>query len=106
MQKPADLEDHTPNYPVTPCEIIPARELLGDLFLAMNKPKESLRAYTINLENHPNRFNGIYGAAMASVMNDDRKTAKMYFEKLILLSASVESKRSALQYATEFLSTY
>ena len=38
MNLAADMEDKTEKHPVTPGEVIPARELLGDMLLQMNKP--------------------------------------------------------------------
>lgn len=104
MKDAADLEDNTTKHPVTPCEIIPARELLGDLYLALNRPQESLNAYIINIQNHPKRFNGLYGAAITAKMNGDEKTAKMYFEQLIKQAQSVDSERKEIQVARDFLS--
>src|SRR3569833_75817 len=37
MNQAADMEDKTEKHPVTPCEVIPARELLGDMLLHMLK---------------------------------------------------------------------
>ena len=42
MQAAADLEDKTGKHPVTPGDVIPARELLGDMLLQMNKPSDAL----------------------------------------------------------------
>jgi hypothetical protein len=42
MTAAADMEDATEKHPVTPGEIIPARELLGDLLLEMNRPALAL----------------------------------------------------------------
>ena len=66
MALAADAEDKTFKHPVTPCEVIPARELLGDLLLQMNRPGEALEAYELDLKRHPNRFNGLYGARLAA----------------------------------------
>ncbi len=103
MRDAADKEDKTAKPPVTPCEVIPARELLGDLFLALDNPQDALIAYKTDLDGHPQRFNGIYGAAKALSKEGKIKEAKMYFEKLIQL-AQPESKRVELQEAKEFIS--
>ena len=42
----ADLEETTPKHPVTPGAILPARELQGDLLLAVRRPVDALAAYT------------------------------------------------------------
>lgn len=59
MNAAADLEDHSQKSPVTPGEVIPARELLGDMLLQMNKPAAALTAYEADLKRHPGRFNGL-----------------------------------------------
>ena len=61
MQEAVDLEEKTGKHPVTPGEVLPAPELLGDMLMAMNKLAEALVAYELDLKSHPNRFNGIYG---------------------------------------------
>ncbi len=38
MKEAADMEDATEKHPVTPGEVIPARELYGEMLLEMNKP--------------------------------------------------------------------
>src|SRR5258706_13323455 len=45
MTTAASMEDATEKDPVTPGEVIPARELLGDMFLQMNEPLQALEAY-------------------------------------------------------------
>ena len=41
MKIAAEMEDKTEKSPVTPGEVIPARELLGDMLLAVHKPLEA-----------------------------------------------------------------
>ena len=85
MKEAADMEDNTSKHPITPGEVLPARELLGDMLLAMNQPAEALQAYEEDLKSHPNRFNGIYGAAIAARQIGDKENAKMYFGSLLKL---------------------
>lgn len=103
MQKAANMEDNTAKHPVTPCEVLPAWELLGDLLLAMNKPTEALEAYQLDLKSHPNRFNGIYGAAIAAKNSGDLKNAIFYFEKLLEISKGLDSNRHEVEEAKAFL---
>ena len=53
------------------------------MLLELNKPKEALVAYEENLIGRPNRFNGIYGAAIASKQSGDLEKAALYFNQLI-----------------------
>ena len=100
----ADLESKTSKHAVTPGEIIPADELLADMYLALNKPKEALETYKINLKGHPFRFNGLYGAAKAAQQINDNKQAEFYFQELITLCKSTNSNRPELDEAEQFLS--
>ncbi|NIR65123.1 MAG: hypothetical protein GWN00_10450, partial [Aliifodinibius sp.] len=40
MKEAADTEDSVDKHPITPGHILPARELLGDMYLRMNRPEE------------------------------------------------------------------
>jgi tetratricopeptide (TPR) repeat protein len=103
MQRAAGMEDSTEKHPVTPCEVIPARELLGDLLMEMKQPEKALMAYELNLNKHPNRFNGLYGAGLAAEQSGNREKAKLYFEKLLSVTNSVASNRDELKHAKEYL---
>lgn len=105
MYAAADMEDKTEKHPVTPGEVIPARELLGDMLLQMDKPDRALEAYEANLKKHPNRFNGLYGAAVAAEGSDNLKKAAHYYQLLTGIAASTNSNRSELKAARLFLKT-
>ncbi|WP_411274883.1 hypothetical protein [Daejeonella sp.] len=92
MTLAANMEDQTEKHPVTPGEVVPARELLGEMLLQMNKPDEALTAFDANLKKHPNRLNGLYGAAVAAEQRDPAKSV-MYFKKLADIAGSVNSDR-------------
>ena len=64
----ADHEDAAEKHAVTPGAIRPARELLGDLLMEMNRPKEALTAYRQVLIVAPRRRNALKGAAEATQM--------------------------------------
>jgi hypothetical protein len=48
-------------HPVTPGEVLPARELLADMYMEMGMPGKALIAYEADLTTHPNRLNGLRG---------------------------------------------
>lgn len=100
MQKAADLEDGTEKHPVTPGEVLPARELLGDMLMQMNKPWEALVAYKADLKRHANRFNALFGAATAAEKSGNNNLAIQYYNKLIEIAAP-DSNRPELQVARE-----
>lgn len=82
LQKAADMEDATEKAAVTPGPIKPARELLGEMYLEMNRPAEALAAFEATLKKEPNRYRAVYGAARASAANDDRQKASSYYAQL------------------------
>lgn len=92
LTEAADMEDATEKHPVTPGEIVPARELLGDLYMAMNEPAKALEAYEASLKKHPNRFNGLYGAGKAAKKLHDEGKVTSYLGKLISISDPASSR--------------
>ncbi|MEE9371761.1 MAG: hypothetical protein V3V00_01785 [Saprospiraceae bacterium] len=104
MHEASVMEDNIGKHPVTPGEVLPARELLGDMFLILNKPKEALEAYELDLGSRPNRFNGICGAAVSAKNMGDQEKAKMYFNSLLKLSEGSNSDRLEIKEANAFIS--
>jgi tetratricopeptide (TPR) repeat protein len=96
MQTAADLEDKTGKHPVTPGDVLPAREVLGDMLLQMNKPSEALNAYKSNLKTTPNRFNGVYGACIAAEKLGNKAESKLFYQQLIKITQSSNSNRPEL----------
>ena len=103
MKLASKLESETTKAAVTPGEIIPAEELLGDLYMLTGKHKEALKSYELNLKGRPFRFNGLYGAAKAAQKLNNDELAAYYFEKLIKVSEDVNSSRPELSEAKDFL---
>ncbi|MEP6819887.1 MAG: hypothetical protein ABJA18_10160 [bacterium] len=103
MRSAAALEAATEKHPVTPGPIIPARELLGDLLIELNQPEQALQEFAASLQDSPNRFNGLFGAARSAELLGDKKTAGEYYAKLIALTANADSDRPELRKTKEFL---
>jgi tetratricopeptide (TPR) repeat protein len=101
MVSAADMEDATVKNPVTPGEVIPARELLADMLLEMGYPVKAVMAYQEDLKTHQNRFNGLYGAGLASEKSGDRKNAISYYRQLSDI-CSRDSRRPELVAARLF----
>ncbi|MFI5237556.1 MAG: tetratricopeptide repeat protein, partial [Ignavibacteriales bacterium] len=95
----ADLEDATEKNPVTPGQLLPAREMLGDLYLEMNRPKDALKQYEQSLKKSPNRFNTLFGAAKSAELIGDKEKAKFYFGELLKLNKDPKSTRPQTVYA-------
>jgi tetratricopeptide (TPR) repeat protein len=55
MREAARREDATEKSAVTPGPLAPARELLGDMLMALKRPAEARKEYAATLEREPNR---------------------------------------------------
>ncbi len=103
MQEAVEIEETTSKHPITPGDVLPAIELLGDMLLAMNQPEEALIAYEENLKKHPERFNGISGAAIAAKQSGNKEKANQYFKQLIELTKTSNSTRLEVIDAKKFI---
>ena len=103
LYEAVDMEDDVGKHGVTPGKLTPAREFLADMLLTIGKTQDALVVYEKNLSVNPNRFNGVYGAAVAARSNGDEAKAKLYFEQLVVLTANTDSDRPELQEALDWL---
>jgi len=105
MEKAADTEDSVDKHPVTPGAVLPARDLLGDMLIDMDKPAMALVAYEKSLKISPNRFYSLYGAGHAAELSGNSEKAAKYYQELINVSADADSPRPRIDKAKEYLST-
>ena len=104
MRAAADPEDSVDKLPITPVEVIPARELLADLLLEQDDAARALGEYEVVLRAAPNRFNALFGAGSAADRMGDRVKAKFYYEALVAQSNLSDGTRPALAHARAYLS--
>jgi tetratricopeptide (TPR) repeat protein len=97
MTEAADMEDATEKHPVTPGEVVPARELLADMYFELGNFQKALEAYEADLARHSGRFNALYGAGMSASKLGQTEKAKQYFRKLI--QNAEESSRPEVAFA-------
>jgi tetratricopeptide (TPR) repeat protein len=57
----ADMEDAMEKHPVTPAEVIPARELLAEMYAAMGEKEIALKTFEQVLKKHRGRANAVKG---------------------------------------------
>lgn len=82
MAKAAAREDAVDKHPVTPGEVLPARELFADMLLADDQSQRALDQYLRVLESAPNRLNAMIGAAQAAESLDQLETANTWHAKI------------------------
>src|SRR5262249_47234026 len=85
MKSATEMEDRTDKSAVTPGPLAPARELLGEMLLELNQPREALEQFEATLKKEPNRFRALYGAAHASQLSGNREASRKYFADLLKL---------------------
>ncbi len=102
MRQAADLEDKNDKHIVTPGRIVPARELLGDMLLAMKRPADALKEYEASQSREPNRFRGLFGAGSAAQQAGDAAKAKKYYGQLVKVAGKGEA-RPELKAARAYL---
>jgi tetratricopeptide (TPR) repeat protein len=97
------LEDRTEEESLTAGRLIPARELQGELLLALGRPAEALRAYEAALRAAPNRARSLYGAAVSAERAGDASAARRHYEALARLMSKADADRPEALAAREYL---
>ena len=92
----ADLEDATEKLPVTPGSLLPAREMLGDMYLELDRPGNALMEYEAALTRCANRYNSLYGAMRSAEMTGSKEKVKYYSAALENINKSTGPPRRQL----------
>lgn len=101
MRSAVALEDRTDKHPVTPGQIVPARDLLGQMLLELDRPDEALAEFETVLQAEPNRFGVLYGAARAAELAGNAGLAQQRYAQL--LKVAPNSKRDETRQARVYL---
>ncbi|MBN9385460.1 MAG: hypothetical protein J0H74_32200 [Chitinophagaceae bacterium] len=101
METAANLEDSTSKHPVTPGEVLPARELYGDLLFELHQNIAAFQEYKAVLKKCPNRFNSLFGAGRTAEILSDTTNAGLYYRQLLAI-ANPRSTRPELNTARAF----
>lgn len=100
----AEMEGTTEKNPVTPGEVLPARELYGDMLRASGRHAEAIEAYEAALDRSPNRFNSLFGAGQAAELAGDGELAGSYYGKLVEICPQPSGNNPDLEHARSYLS--
>jgi predicted Zn-dependent protease len=103
MRAAAEGEDASVKNVQMENRLYPLRELYADLLLEIGKPSEALKNYQASLKETPNRYRGIYGAAMAAHSAGDRATAVGHFQALMALTKDADNPRPEIARARDYL---
>lgn len=105
MSAAADMEDSVAKHPVTPGEVLPAREMYADMLLLAHQYNDALVEYQRVLQKSPNRFNSLYGAALAAEKLGAQSQAITFYKQLLAV-ANPNSDRPEMVMAKTFLKTH
>ena len=103
MRAATEAEEASDKHPVTPGNVLPSRELLGEMLLELNQPAAAQAEFEQSLRRDPNRFRGIYGAARAAEAAGNRAAMQAHYSKLQTLAAPRDSDRPELERAAASL---
>lgn len=102
LRRAAELEEGLEKHPITPGALLPPRETLGELLLALDRPVEALAAFRSSGEAWPGRYRTLLGAARAAAAAGDEDTAHKYYG-MLLETTALEFERSEITEAREAL---
>lgn len=107
MRQAADLEATTEKHPVTPGEVLPARELLADMLLQIGQHAAAQKEYATVLERSPGRLNSMYGRGRAAELAGDEAAAIAAYRKLFeLVTPKAADHSRRLREAARYLGTH
>ena len=95
----ADREDAVDKHPVTPGEVLPARELYADMLLETGDHAGALAQYRVVLNAAPNRLNALLGAAEAAARMGEQALAGEYYAVVRGQTGSGNRQRDGLGQA-------
>ena len=104
MKAAADLAMTTEKHAITPGEVLPTSELLGDMLYEDEMYTQALAAYEQSLNRSPGRLNSLHGAARAAGQAGQSNLATKYYQTIADMTEGVEASRSTVLEARDALS--
>lgn len=99
----AEMEAVTAKHPVTPGELLPARELEADMLLAAGRHAEARTAYQASLRREPGRARSVFGAARAAELGKDHAAATAGYREYLKMMANATGDRAEIRIARAFV---
>jgi tetratricopeptide (TPR) repeat protein len=103
MKRATALEEDMSPPSGPPTLVKPSHELLGEILLRANRPKEAAQAFATSLSRQPNRVRSLLGAARAADKSGDTKTATESYSKLLKIWSKADTRTKDLIEAQDYL---
>lgn len=104
MEKAVQLEATSDKEAVTPGEVLPAGDLLGDMLLELGRTSEALTAFEAVLAASPNRLNTLYGAGLAAERAGNKEKARSYYSQLLEVASAGDRGVERIEHARQYVS--
>jgi hypothetical protein len=95
MTQAADIEDSTDKSAISPGPLAPAREMLGELLLQLQRPTDALTELEAVMRKEPNRFRALYLGAQAASRTHQPEKASTYYRQIVEMCAKGDPARRA-----------
>jgi tetratricopeptide (TPR) repeat protein len=105
MRRAAELEATADKEAVTPGEVLPAGDLLGDMLLEAGRPAEALAAFEAVLTASPNRLNTLAGAGLAAERAGNPAKAREFYRQVVTVAERADPGLRRVDHARAFLQT-
>ncbi|WP_233888738.1 hypothetical protein [Paraburkholderia flagellata] len=99
MRAAANQEDGSEKHVAMENRLYPMRELLGEMLLDLKRPADALKEYEASMQTSPNRLRGLYGAAKAADLAQDKQKTQFYYGKLVVLTQNADTVRPEVSEA-------
>jgi tetratricopeptide (TPR) repeat protein len=99
----ADSEEVTDKHQVTPGELLPARELEGDMLMLAGHYAQARAAYRATLARERNRARSLFGLARSAELSGDRAAAAAAYRTFLRQMNHADAQRREVVTAREFV---
>jgi hypothetical protein len=106
MTAAAEQDDASEKNIAMENKLLPMRELLGELYLALGRGSEAAGAFDVALTASPNRFRTVAGAARAARAQSSIEDAKRHYRALIGLARNADPNTPDIVEARTYLSEH
>ena len=106
MTEAAELDDASEKNIAMENKLLPMRELLGELYLALGRGSEAASAFDASLTSAPKRFRTVAGAARAARVQNSVDVAKKHYGALVALARNADPNTPDIIEARTYLAEH